>query len=88
MMCPWVTKGTGFVKYVLQNVEKRHEMLVYLTRDYIIETREINLRTNMCHLRALGLQNMCFRSVSVCFGLFGLETAKRLQETAFTLCFP
>ena len=58
MMCPWVTKGTGFVKYVLQNVEKRHEMLVYLTRDYIIETREINLRTNMCHLRALGLQNL------------------------------
>ena len=51
MMCPWVTKVTGFVKYVLQNVEKRHEMLVYLTR--------INLRTNMCHLRALGLQNMC-----------------------------
>ena len=36
-------------------------MLVYLTRDYIIETREINLRTNMCHLRALGLQSMCLK---------------------------
>ena len=41
------------------DVSMGHEMSVYFTRDYIIETREINLRTNMCHLRALGLQNMC-----------------------------